>query len=535
TLERAVTDAVATAQAAATGGSPVSSVDSFEQTYVETSVIEWEILSSAPLQGYTESEWNEFIFHTVDNRELAVNFSLKGDLTDAAGAPVCKEVKITVKYPTKTANNTFILNPVEEGRTTFTYIAPGDLSGGVFNGAYEYQYQVVYTDTDIYTSDWISETKTDITIIPNELGVKKVKFVGSNIPFGEEPSQVKKVRIDFFFERPEGEPNLTQLGEITANDETGHSFESYFRVPITNNYAYRFIYELNDGTVKVLNTQEDFGSPNSNVYTIQSLMKEHTFNLRVAREKNPERSVDEVYLDVQYNDPQNDESLPHAFDWQVDWNGTTSKYQTQAWKFPAIYNPTGASYTLNGEYTDSDWETIQINGVNLQANVSMFKIEPGFAYIGVKVDPHNINWEEVASVNLFIFQKIGGENSGFTRPIVKAVQQRDHLKLQTMDEGIFNIDRNISFIPPTDQVSNDDRYYIVQKPLEETNVEFYYNATYVQKDGTPARDSGEIKVQNKAVLVLPGNGPEGTIPSVHKASFAHKTERSKKAKAATAK
>ncbi|MEO1517166.1 MAG: hypothetical protein AAFV95_19230 [Bacteroidota bacterium] len=514
TLEKAVTDAIEVAQAAATSEDPIESLDSFEQTYTENSVVEWNIVSSSPLAGFTADQWNN-IYREVDNRELVVNFALKGELVNDEGLPVCQEVKVTVKYPTRTTDNTFTLHPTEEGRTLHTYEAEGDTSGGSYNPEYEYQYTVYYSDTDTYVSPWTTTTETEVNIIPNQLGAKKIRFVGSNIPFGTEPSQVKKVRIDFFFERPNGEENVTQLAELTANGGDGAIFESYFNVAIENSYSYRFIYELNDGTVRVMNTISDFGKPNSNLFMVQALIKEQIFTLQVKRQKNPDYSVDYVYLDVIYEDQQNNERLTHTFDWEVDWSGSSRPTASQTWKFPAINNGTGANYEFNGDYSDSDWDTIDIQQVVQQAKSTKFSIDPGYAYYGIKISPANIDWSVVSQVYLSIFQQSSDENTFSFTEASDILEQRDRSEIANLGAGIYNIDNTVSFIQPAEGVEDVDRCYAAWKAKDDANVTFFYNATYVQKDGSAARDSGDIEVTNRSVIVLPDNGPANSSPMIH--------------------
>lgn len=505
TLEKAVSDAVATAQAAAQDAIPVDSMDSFEQNYLENSVVEWAILSSAPLSGFTFEQWDDKIYHEIDNRQLVINFGLKGDLLNSQNLPVCEQVKITVDYPTKTTGNTFVLSPVDNGNTMNTYTAPGYIDPATegYDPNYRYKYEVLYSAGDTFESGWIPTSDTQIDIIPAELGTKKVEFNGNNIPFGDEDSDVKQATIDFFFLRPKGEMNKTQT-KILTSEVTCVTFESQFAVAITNLYTFRVLYTFNDGTQRIMNTVASFGSMNSDLVVINTnaaVLVDQTFSLQARKVKiDPDGSnkVDYVYLDVNYIDDQNSIEKSHTFDWEVQWpTEGGSPRQRKLWNFSAFENPTGAYFKCNGDYDDSNGAYVKIKDAFIQANSKNFQIEPGFGYYGIKIEPDNIDWNVVAKVTVNLEQQLDGEK-------------------------VSNLAR-IPIIDPSTSIANMPSYYTAKKAIEADNLEFKYMVEYIQKDGSATRDSAEITVTDKLNIILPENGVVDLKPSMHEFSIAMKT------------
>ena len=179
-LEKLVADAIATAQQQAQNNdNPISVVSDINVTYSEDAIVEWSTPVSRFLPKFDAELWSR-LYNEVDNRQLEVIFELLGDPTNANGAPQIKEVECTVRYPTRTTGNTFVLSLGAGGKTSETYIAPG---GSRFDPNYEYKFKVSFPDGPDFTSDWIRETATRVALRPNQFGIRKVTFIGSNVPF----------------------------------------------------------------------------------------------------------------------------------------------------------------------------------------------------------------------------------------------------------------------------------------------------------------------------------------------------------------
>jgi hypothetical protein len=183
-LESQVADAIETALRQAEGNqNPISVVSDINQTYAEDAVIEWSTPVSRLLPRFDADTWNK-VYHEVDNRQLVVTFALAGDPTDANGDLLFGDVEVTVNYPTRTTDNTFVLGFRDGAESTVTYTAPG---GGSFDPSFQYRYKVSFPGSaPPYVSDWIGSDESRVTLRPNLLGIRKVTFTGSGVPFEED-------------------------------------------------------------------------------------------------------------------------------------------------------------------------------------------------------------------------------------------------------------------------------------------------------------------------------------------------------------
>ena len=239
----------------------------------------------------------------MDNRRLEVTFELLGDPTNSKGELQIKEVECTVKYPTRTTGNTFILSLAAGGETSETYIAAG---GSHFDPNYEYKFNVTFPDGPDFTSDWIKESATRVAFRPNQFGIRKVTFTGSDVPFaGTSKYAVTKIFIDFFEKPPAGQAPKLQTKEMLKNADPV-AFESTYHTPITNTYDYRLRYQLKSGDVITVQPAEKFGSNNADQIFVLTPQEHLTsFDLRALPMGGDNSGFLEINATAAYFDAQN--------------------------------------------------------------------------------------------------------------------------------------------------------------------------------------------------------------------------------------
>lgn len=509
TLETLVSDALTTALAQSGGKSPVSYVGRIERSFSEKEVVEWSFVTSQPLMAYDEETWQKYVYREIDTQQLAVQFSLLGELTTIAdGAAIISKVQITVDYPTKTSGNSFILTPQS---ASALYTAPGDLKGGVFNNQYKYRYEVFFAQgQNPFLSEWITSTETIVAILPNELGIRQAKFIGSNIPFT--PSvpagiTVDKLMIDFFFQRPAGQPNKVESKVMTANGDAGKvEFSSLFQLPLTNTYTYRLTYQMSDGTTFLMEPTDQFGSANKDMIMVLNPFRENNFLLRatVKKKKAPKvPSIDNVFFDARYIDKMNKADLNHNYDWNPPPTSTSGLASAEGWKYRAVYNPEGAYYEFNGMITYSDGDA-SVNTLRIQAVQSQLKLSPEDEPYSIQVDGSLIDWKVVDKVEVFLFQSAGALPDSAAMQVLGPRRRVDDV-----DPKVSNPLRYPLLNPTTQKPAEDARYYLIQRPRSDDSISFYYNATYIHANGTVTY-TGELEVKNQFVLVLPPDTPVKT-------------------------
>jgi hypothetical protein len=498
-----------TALAQSGGKSPVSFVGEIVRNFSEKEVVEWSFNTSHPLMAFDEETWKK-VYREVDTQQLAVQFSLLGELTkNADGASIISKVQVTVQYPTKTSGNSFILTTQT---STNLYTAPGDFTGGTFNNKYSYRYEVFFASgQNPFISEWIESTATIVAILPNELGIRQATFVGSNIPFTPAPPStpvgitVDKLMIDFFFQRPAGQPNKVESKVMTANGDLSKvSFSSIFDLPLTNTYTYRLTYQMSDGTTFLMEPTDQFGSANKDLLMVLNPFRENSFLLRaqVKKKKSKGETIDNVFFDARYIDNLNKADLNHNYDWNPPATNASGIASAEAWKYRAVYNPEGAYYEFNGMITYSDGDAT-VNNLKIQAVQSQLKLSPTDEPYSIQVDGSLIDWKVVDKVEVFLFQDAG-------EALPKSAAERlftPQIRTIVDDIKVSNPLRYPLLNPTTQKPAEDARFYLIQRPRTDSSISFYYNATYIHADGTVSF-TGEIEVKNQFVLVLPADGKE---------------------------
>jgi hypothetical protein len=71
--------------------------------------------------------------------------------------------------------------------------------------------------------------------------------------------------------------------------------------------------------------------------------------------------------------------------------------------------------------------------------------------------------------------------------------------------------RALSLLEVVDREPAVERYYDLQRPRKSDSVVFYYNASYIHKDGT-MRTLGQTEVTDQLQLILPPDGDSDEPP-----------------------
>lgn len=509
TLETQVTDAVETARLLAQGNdNPVSAISDFSAVYSEDAIVEWSTPVSRFLPRFDEDTWRK-IYHEIDNRQLIVTFELVGDPSDENGQPQFDDIEVTVRYPTRTTDNTFSLSVADGGQSSVTYVAPG---GNSFDPNYEYMYRVNFPGGQKpYTSGWIKDSATRISFRPNQFGIRTVTFIGSGIPFNDATKNaVKKVFIDFFEMPPEGEKPKRQTKEMISNGEK-ISFSSTYHVPVTNTYNYRLRYQLASGNVITVQPNEQFGSDNADqVFVLTPQEQLASFSLRAIAAKGEDGFLS-IDANAAYFDKQNP-SLPQPPNYS--WDGWVPSPQpglssSEPWVFMAKPDPQTAYFELNGQVIYGDGSFFVVNDINVPFSRGPLILKDTEEVYSVEIFTNQINWGLVDQVTVNVFQMRDSSGNLLTSAAkvpaerVTAITARqtgnaDGQAMATRNLLPYNILSPASDTP----VKSLPLFYTLNKPRDAGSVIFYYNADYVLKDGT-VKGTGTITVTDKLQIHLP--------------------------------
>lgn len=525
TLEKAVANAIEVANAAAVSDSPVNATSDFEQTFEENQVIEWAIFTQNELPSFGDAVWNS-VYHEVDNQQLVVCFSLLGDfgLDNVVNVNKFERMEITIDYPTRQTDNTIVLGP-GNGNITAEYIAKGDIVEGRFNPNYKYKFKSYYKDAEPYESDWISSNKTEVSFRANDLGIREVTFVGSNIPFSSDETfkqtgnvGIKEVVIDFFFNRPDGYQNKVERISMTKNGigkDAEVKFRSYFPLPLTNEYSFRYTFFFEDSTKIIYDTSTGFGPENSDVLLILNPLVEQFYDFKVRKIKDVPY-FDYVSVGITYEDQQNQVTKDVYLDYQPDYEDAS--VVSKKWSFYAPLNKNAATFQLQGTLLESEGSEMAID-LTLQANTSSLFFDTSKEVYSVVVDTSKVDWTKVDSVSVTLLQYEA--KSGLNKLSSGALESLAFLRPKELmgfidEQGkVFN-PKTFNFIQPdiTDKSPNFIRYYIAYRKRADPNIVFYWKAVYSQKADNPEGKNelyvAETMLTNTFYITLPSNGKSET-------------------------
>lgn len=520
TLENQVANTIAAAATMATGPNPVSATTSFEQSYVEDTVIDWSTPVSTFMRKFTADEWSK-LFTKVDNRKLSVVFNLIGQLSRTDGdGPVAQSVTVTVNYPTRVTDNTFVLILTDGAQSSKIYSAPGDFSGGSYNDSYSYSYEILFKDGKRFKSDTITSTDTFINITPNNFGSRQVQFIGQNIGFGT--NGVKLVNIDFYFTPPAGSPALVQTKTLIANDlKNAVNFDSYYNLPIGQSYSYRLRYLMSDNSEIISQppgalsgSPDNTNSGNADIVFVADPKGLFTqFTVRAFNYAASPIKMLLVDVNARYYDPANDGS---QWLFENDWNNWEPKgvlsFAEPRWNFQAVDNKNSAYYNISGSIYFDDGESVQLNNYRQTSETKVLTLTNTIENYSVLVDTSLIDWESVASVNLTMFQlapaavkSFGGELPAFlSKPREEMTREERELAMRSQQNLVL-----FSLLGPgqSEKLDRLNRFYGIQRLRVDPKIEFYYTATYIMKKDAVARAITGQLVEGKLSVELPATPP----------------------------
>lgn len=353
-------------------------------------------------------------------QELSVTFNLIGQLTRSDNnLPIARQVTITVDYPTRNTDNTFILVVTDGARSNKIYEAPGDFSTGKYDPNYKYRYSIKFARGQDYESDWIETAETLVNITPSNFGTRQVTFIGQGVSFAGNGrvGNVKHVEIDFFFTPPVGNPAIVQTKIMSANGDgpdQAVGFDSYYNLPIGPGYNFKLRYLMSDNSVVTSGEPFSFSdapnnttSGNANIVYVLDPKDLYTqFNLRTftIKDSSPIAMVD---LTAQYFDTQN--SGDHAL-FQNTWNAWQPKGSPvietamPPWNFPAVDNTNTAYFNMQGLIYYPDGSTVTLSNYKQPSGVKVFLIWSDSENYSIEIFTNAIDWNVVANVNLTLFR-----------------------------------------------------------------------------------------------------------------------------------
>lgn len=508
TLETQVADAVESARLLAQGNAdnPVSATSDFSATYAEDTIVEWTTPVSRFLPRFDAATWSK-VYHEIDNRQLMVTFELVGDPSDEDGKPLFRDVEVTVRYPTRTTDNTFMLGLSGDLPASLTYLAPG---GGQFVPEYEYKYRVNFLSGEPFVSDWIKDDATRISFRPNQFGIRNVSFIGSGVPFNSNgKGAVSKIYIDFFEAPPQGQKPKLQTKEMTANG-SAVVFSSTYHVPVTNTYNYRLRYQLQSGDVVTVQPNEQFGSENADqIFVLTPDDHLASFCLRAISMK--DWGFMSIDANATYFDNQNPtESTPPYHSWEGWIPAPQPGLATSpTWSFGARPDPQTAYFRLNGQVIYGDGEVFTLTNVNVPFSRGPLILKGNEEAHSVEIFTSQINWKEVNQVTVNVFQ-MRAANGQLLGPQATFPPERIAMITARRDGNptvLANTTRNLlpySVLAPSSgmQPKSLPLFYTLYRPRDGSEVVFYFNADYVMNDGS-VRGTGEVKVTKKLQIHLP--------------------------------
>jgi hypothetical protein len=518
TLEKMVADAVIIANAAATSPNPIESTASFEQFYKESQVIEWAVKGSDNLPKFSDEEWAR-LYQEVDLRQLAVNFNLNGNFGTNDDSNIDR-VDVTVMYRGM-ETVTQSLSPTGT-QSSFIYKAPGYFEDGIYIDTYQYKYAIYFKDAkeQPYVSETYKSSDTIVSITPPALGIQSISFTCTNIPFKTYKDAfqvdglltVDRLIIDFYYNRPAGQPNKTEQKEVMTNG-TAVTFKSVYNLPIENSYIYRLTYLMTNGEQVIVDPVRNFGANNSNTVLINYPMQEITFSVNAR--KDGERPLEFVTLDTEYIDEQNPGWWPSkSFEpWETIFKSSFI-VNPEKWKFDAIRNPDGAYYKLNGLLMYKTGESLPINNYLVPSNKSSFTIFTDKEQASVAIDYSMVDWTKVFKVEVTLFQTEG--------ETLSAERVKHILHPQSLEDvaGVSELNKQ-SY--PVVEKDNPKRklLYNVTRDFDYPKFEYWMAVVYYQIIGEPLYL--KARKTDNLLYTLP---PNGDTPEQHISFMSVKMENS---------
>jgi hypothetical protein len=525
TLESQVAATVNAAAVMATGPNPVSATTSFQQSYVEDTVIDWSTPVSTFLPKFSQEEWSK-LYTTVDNRRLVVTFALIGLLTNSeTKLPIAERVTVTIKYPTLKTGNTFELIPGNGAQSSKTITADGDFSSGTFDPNFSYEYVIKYPNGSTYPFSSGPVSETLINISPSDFGTRQVSFIGQSVPFAP-AGNVKEVQIDFFFAPPEGQTALVQTNRLTANgQDNAVAFNSFYNLPIGPSYNYKLRYLLSDNSVITSGSPIAFsdapGNTNTGNATVIYVLDPKTlytqFNLRTFNVAGTQ-PIAQASVTMQYFDTQNDGDkalFTNTWDAWMPVGKPVIETAQPPFNFQAVDNTNTAFFNMQGEIYYGDGSSVNLSQYKQPSGNKVFMIYSDSENYSVRIDTAAVDWDQVAAVNTTFFRLTPAAQEEFAEKglpelFFKPREIMTPAEREVADRSQAEIYAFSLLAPPQGQPVDDyTRHYALRRLKSQPFIEFYYTASYVLKDMKGTRTLSRQEVVDELFVSLPAVPPEG--------------------------
>ncbi len=365
TLQRDVEQAIAAAtQMMDSNTAPtfsITAVSSFHNVFVQGQVVPWVITPRASIPAFSAADW-EKVSSSVSIRPMKVAFTVQ-DL-DRNGVA---SIELVVTYPVgasvPASNNTYQFTPASP--SSWIFEAPGQSSGGVFDGAYTYHYVVHYSDGSApFTSAEIKNDQSEVHITANDLNVLLLEFSADNVPFkatGATRSDlfvagalganlsVDYVLIDLFFvNQSTGQPIQLQQARLDATNKS-HVFKSETHEPFGNPCSYRVTYVLTSAQNVVIDWQTttlaapaQTGTSTAPVLHLNSPFQGRTISLFPLAPAGQGKQM--VAINATYTDSVNNVNE------QNSWSITDFSKPPKIWSFLAPANKNVQVVSFDGTY-----------------------------------------------------------------------------------------------------------------------------------------------------------------------------------------
>ncbi len=462
----------------------ISAVSSFERTYSENQVIEWAISPKSFLPAFNAQQWDRY-FRTVENRNLVVGFTLLDDLA----ANEIDSVQVTVKYPTKGTDESFVFT--SETATTWTYAADGAMDAGRFDPNYQYQYIVRFKDepAKTYTSEWIADSRSTVVLPVASLGIQSATFVATNIDF---ENAVDFILLDFFYRAPDGQPNTAE--QVRIKNTNPKTITSRTFLPSTNEYTYQLLYVMKDGNRYTVQPLTAFPPENRRKVFLTSPFrtKEVGFTLWNPHEDS-KPTIIQVNVKGVYQDPLNDYTATNLWKFKPPEDEDFFEPETP-WIVNVPNNPNGAWIQYDGYLLMSNGKQRKIIDVkDKEVGLVFSSIDSPFT---VTFDPFQIDWASADRVYIDVWTH--DEDPGESQAVLLAAEP-----VKT------NIASIVFMRPPTDAAGEirpaPEAYYTFNFPVGKSSF-YYYTVEYSSKEGNTTIDCKSSDVKR---VVLP---PKGKTP-----------------------
>ncbi len=476
TLQKDIEQAVATATHMMDGNTAptfnMTEISSFHNVYTEGQIVPWIISPRASIPAFSKDVWAK-VSKSVSIRPMKIAFTVQ-DLEPNGVA----SINLVVSYPAGSgvapANNTYQFSAATQ--SSWIFEAPGQSSGGIFNGDYTYHYVVNYADgSEPFTSGEMRSDQSEVHLTANNLNILRIAFTAENVPFkgsgATGANLVDYLLIDLFFvNQATGQPIQMQQAKLDGTNKS-HTFQSQTHEPFSNPCSYRLTYVLTTAQQVIIDWQTTMlaapvasGTSTVPVLAISSPFQSKMISLFPLPPDG--KHFDMMSIHAEYSDSMNN------LNEQNDWNLTTFKAPPKAWNFFAPANQNGQIVSFSGTYI-LDGMPVELHPAKTSS--SMFVLKPDKPLFSVTVDPSQIEWGQ----------------GKYTQVVVTLYTKDGENKTNVNTLTAFHKENCLQQLYS---------YYIEADKTPEC----YYKAEYWVKDKPLPTTIEETKLSATAQLTLPG-------------------------------